>query len=84
MVGWVFALSPSFLHEALNVHITQPVVGGLFATLVVFSSRTSQLILRRHLGPRATAVALCGIVLGMGIIAASSLATSLAVAIVAV
>ena len=26
--GWVFGLSPSFLHEELHVHVTQPVVSG--------------------------------------------------------
>ena len=48
VVGWVFGLSPSYLHEELNVHITQPVVAGLFAALVVFTNGVAQLVLRRH------------------------------------
>jgi MFS family permease len=82
MVGWVFALSPSFLHEALGVRITQPVVGGLFAALVVLTSGASQLVLRRTDGHRSTAVGLGAVVLGMGLVAASGVVTSLTVAIV--
>ena len=29
VTGWVFGLSPSFLHEELNVHLTRPLVAGL-------------------------------------------------------
>ena len=82
MVGWVFALSPSFLHEVLGIHITRPLVGGLFAALVVFTNGAAQLVLRRHHGRGPTTVALCCVVLGMGIVAVAGVATSLAVAIV--
>ena len=80
--GWVFGLSPSFLHEELNIHITRPLAGGLFAALVVFTTGASQLVLRRHHGRRPTTLALFAVVVGMGMIAASSTVTSLAVAIV--
>jgi MFS family permease len=80
--GWVFGLSPSFLHEELNIHITRPLVGGLFAALVVFTTGASQLVLRRRHGRRPTTLALLAVVVGMGMIAASSTVTSLAVAII--
>jgi MFS family permease len=79
--GWVFGLSPSFLHEELNIHITRPLIGGLFAALVLFTTGASQLVLRRHHGRRPTTLALFAVVVGMGMIAASSIWTSLAVAI---
>jgi len=46
--GWILGLSPSFLHEELGIHITQPVVGGLFAGAVVFTNGLTQLTLRHH------------------------------------
>ena len=55
VVGWVFGLSPSYLHEELHVHITQPVVAGLFAALVVFTNGVAQLVLRRHHSARRDA-----------------------------
>src|SRR5690242_6464620 len=82
MVGWVFALSPSYLHEVLGVRIAQPVVGGLFAALVVFTSGASQLLLRRFDGHGSTALGLCAVAAGMGIVAASGVVSSLTVAIV--
>ena len=82
VTGWVFGLSPSFLHEELNIHLTRPLVGGLFAALVVFTTGASQLVLRRHHGRRPTTLALFAVVVGMGMIAASSIVTSLAVMIV--
>jgi MFS family permease len=81
LVGWVFALSPSFLHEVLNVRITRPVIGGLFAALVVGTSGGAQVVLRHHHGRRPTTIGLGGVVLGMGVIAASSASMSLAVMI---
>jgi MFS family permease len=81
ITGWVFGLSPSFLHEELHIRLTRPLVAGLFAALVVFTTAVSQLGLRRHLGHRPTALALFAVVAGMGLIAASSMVASLAVAI---
>jgi MFS family permease len=82
IVGWVFGLSPSYLHEQLNVHITQPVVAGLFAALVVFTNGAAQLLLRRQHSRRALRYSLGAVVVGMGVMAASTIANSLAVAIV--
>jgi hypothetical protein len=82
MVGWVFALSPSFLHEALGIQLTRPLVSGIFAALVVFTSGVSQLVFRRHLNRPATTVGLSLVVLGMGIVTSSAVARSLAVAII--
>jgi len=47
-MGWILRLSPSFLHEELGIHITQPIVAGLFACAVVFTNGLTQVILRRH------------------------------------
>jgi MFS family permease len=82
MVGWVFALSPSFLHEALGVDVSKPVVGGLFVALVMLCAGASQLVFRRQIVPHATTLGLWAVVIGFGTIAASSLVTSLAVAVV--
>jgi MFS family permease len=82
VTGWVFGLSPSFLHEELDIQLTRPLVGGLFAALVVFTTGASQLVLRRHHGRRPTTVGLFAVVVGMGMIAASSIPNSLAIAIV--
>ena len=81
-VGWVFGLSPSYLHVELHVHITQPFVAGLFAALVVFTNGVSQLVLRRHHSAIAMRVSLWGAVVGMGVMAASTTVNSLAVALV--
>jgi MFS family permease len=81
VTGWVFGLSPSFLHDELNIRLTRPIVGGLFAALVVFVTGASQLVLRRRLGRPPTTLGLFAVVAGMGMIAASSIVTSLAVAI---
>jgi MFS family permease len=81
-VGWVFGLSPSYLHEQLNVHITQPVVAGLFAALVVFVNGAAQLVLRHRHSRAALRVSLAAVVVGMGVMAASTITNSLAIAIV--
>ena len=81
VVGWVFGLSPSYLHEQLHVHITQPVVAGLFAALVVVANGATQLLLRRQHSAAAMRTALTGVVVGMGVMAASTIVNSLAVAI---
>jgi MFS family permease len=80
--GWVFGLSPSFLHEELGVHITQPVVAGLFAALMVASNGAAQLGFRRHhhlVG--ALRAALVVMVVGIGAIAASTLVGALPLAL---
>ncbi len=82
VVGWVFGLSPSYLHEQLHIHITQPVVAGLFAALVVLTNGVTQLVLRRHHSARAMQLALTGLVTGMGLMALSTVFDSLPVAIV--
>jgi len=81
VTGWVFGLSPSFLHEQLGIRLTRPIVGGLFAALVVFVTGASQLALRGRLGRRPTQLALFAVLVGMGMIAASSVVTSLPIAI---
>ncbi len=82
VVGWVFGVSPSYLHEQLHVQITQPVVAGLFAALVVFTNGATQIVLRRHQSAAALRTSLAGVVIGMGVMAASTLVNSLAIAIV--
>jgi len=82
VLGWVFGLSPSYLHAELHVHITQPVVAGLFAALVVFTNGAFQLVLRRHHSADVMRMSLIGLVAGMGVMAASTVVNSLAVAIV--
>jgi MFS family permease len=79
--GWVFGLSPSFLHAELSVHITDPVVSGLFAALMVASNGVAQLTFRRagSLGSRRTALAV--MVAGMALITASAGVGSLALAL---
>ena len=47
-MGWILGLSPSFLHEELGIHISQPIVAGLFAGAVVFTNGLTQVTLRRH------------------------------------
>jgi MFS family permease len=80
--GWVFGLSPSFLHDQLGVHITQPAVAGLFAALMVASNGVAQLALRRHHdGETALRVALIGLVAGVALIAASTLLGGLPLAL---
>ena len=80
--GWVFGLSPSFLHEQLHVHVTQPVVAGLFAALMVASNGVAQLTLRHVDGARSLRFALAGVVGGVALMASSTLNNSLAVALV--
>jgi MFS family permease len=82
VVGWVFGLSPSYLHEQLHIHITQPFVAGLFAALVVLVNGASQLVLRRHDTTAAMRASLTGVGIGMGIMAASTIVNSLEVALV--
>jgi MFS family permease len=82
VVGWVFGLSPSYLHEELHIHITQPVVAGLFAALVVFVNGAAQLLLRHHHSPNTLRISLTGVVIGMGVMAASTVINSLGVAVV--
>jgi MFS family permease len=82
MGGWVFGLSPSFLHEELGVRITRPVVGGLFAALVLLVNGATQLLLRNRDKSRAsTTGALVALVIGMAVIASSSATSSLALAV---
>ena len=60
-----------------------PVIGGLFAALVLLASGAAQLVLRHFRGRRPTTLGLCAGVIGMGIVAASSrVPASLATAIV--
>lgn len=80
--GWTFGLSPSYLHEQLHVHITRPVVGGLFAALVVFVSGVAQLALRRRHSLRDLHLSLGAMVVGLGLIAGSTVTDSLALAVV--
>ncbi len=82
LVGWVFGLSPSFLHEELHVHITQPVVSGLFAALVVVSNGAAQIVFRRRNTVLSLRAAMLVMLSGLAIIAASTLDNSLAVALV--
>jgi MFS family permease len=82
VIAWVLGLSPSYLHERLHVQISQPVVSGLFAALVLLVNGATQLLLRRHHSPRVLRAALMCEVAGMGVIAISGYAGSLAVAIV--
>jgi MFS family permease len=82
VVGWVFGLAPSYLHEELDVLITQPVVAGLFAALVMFMNGTTQLVLRRRRSATAMRTGLVGVIVGMGFIAASAAAGSLAMAVI--
>ncbi|QXC59223.1 MFS transporter [Aquihabitans sp. G128] len=82
LLGWVFGLSPSFLHEELGVHITQPVVAGLFAALAVVANGSAQLASRRSDSATALRLALGLVVVGMALMAGSTLVGSLAVAIV--
>ena len=81
VVGWVFGLSPSYLHEELHVHVTEPVVAGLFAAVVVAMNGVAQLALRRYRSPGAMRVALAGVVVGMGVMASSTLVDSLLLAV---
>jgi MFS family permease len=78
----VFGLSPSYLHAELHIHITQPVVAGLFAALVVFINGAAQIVLRHHHSPSALRISLIGLVIGMGVMAASTVVNSLSIAIV--
>jgi MFS family permease len=81
VVGWVFGLSPSYLHEELHVHITEPVVAGLFAAVVVAMNGVAQLAFRRFRSPGSMRIALAGVVVGMGVMASSTLVDSLLVAV---
>jgi MFS family permease len=78
----VLGLSPSFLHEELTVRITRPVVSGLFAALVLVANLVSQFAFRRYNTPRSLRTALVVMVVGMAIIASSSVVGSLGVALV--
>jgi MFS family permease len=81
VIAWVLGVAPSYLHERLGVQITQPVVTGLFAALVLLVNGAAQLTLRRHHSPQVLRAALTTAVVGMGVIAASGYVASLAVAI---
>ena len=81
VVGWVFGLSPSYLHEELHVHVTEPVVAGLFVAVVVGMNGVAELALRRYRSPGAMRVALAGVVVGMGVMASSTLVDSLPLAV---
>jgi len=80
--GWVLGLSPSFLHEELNVQVTQPVVLGLFAALVLVCNGTAQLTFRRFNTAVSLRAGLLTMLSGMAIIAGSARVESLAVALV--
>jgi MFS family permease len=80
--GWLFALAPSFLHESLGVHITRPVVAGLFTALVLFVNGVTQVALRNHHSEAETTSGVAILLAGMAIIASSAIPGSLAVAIV--
>jgi MFS family permease len=82
VVGWVFGLSPSFLHDELHVRITRPLVGGLFAALVAFAIGASQLVRRQQVDCRPPRGALCGGVVGMAMIAASTSFGGLPIAVI--
>jgi MFS family permease len=82
VVGWVFGLSPSYLHEQLHIHITQPVVAGLFAAIVLFANGVAQLALRHHHSVTVMRTSLSNVVAGMALIAASTVVNSLPVAVV--
>jgi MFS family permease len=80
--GWLFALAPSFLHESLGIHITQPVVAGLFTALALFVSGVTQVTLRNHHSQGETTTGIVVLLVGMAIIAASAIPGSLSIAIV--
>ncbi len=80
--GWLFALAPSFLHEALGIHITQPVVAGLFTALALAVNGVAQIVLRHHHSQAETTTGVAILLLGMATIAVSAIPASLAVAIV--
>jgi MFS family permease len=82
LVGWVLGLSPSFLHEELNVRVTQPVVSGLFAALVLVSNGSAQLLFRRYNSALSRRAGLLVLLTGMAIIAGSAHLGSLSVALV--
>jgi MFS family permease len=81
LVGWVFALSPSYLHDLLGVPTSQPVVAGLFAAFVMLTNGAAQLLLRRHHHSGAVRAGLIGIVFGTAVIAGSAIVNSVPVAI---
>jgi MFS family permease len=76
MVGWVFGLSPSYLHEELHVELGHPVVAGSFAALVMLTNGATQLLARRHHSPAVMRRALVGVAIGMALMAASTVANS--------
>jgi MFS family permease len=80
--GWLFALAPSFLHEALGIHITQPVVAGLFTALALFVNGVTQVALRNHHSQAETTTGVVILLAGMAIIAAAAIPALLPIAIV--
>jgi MFS family permease len=80
--GWVFGLSPLFLHDELGVHITQPFVSGLFAALMVGANGAAQLLFRRSSSVGSLRVALVVMLAGEATMGASTLVNSLGVAVV--
>ncbi len=83
LMGWILGLSPSFLHEQLGVHVTQPIVAGLFAAGVVATNGLTQLALRRHHGKVPALLLGIGlIVVGLAVFATSPHTGGLAVAVV--
>jgi MFS family permease len=82
VIGWVFGLSPSYLHEQLHIQVTQSMVAGSFAALVVLANGAAQLALRRHHSAGAMRVSLAGVVVGMGLMASATAVSSLAVVLV--
>ena len=82
-MGWILGLSPSFLHEQLGIHISQPIVAGLFAGAVVFTNGLTQVILRRHHDkPGMLRLGVALIPAGLAIFALSAHTGGLAVALV--
>ena len=82
VVGWVLGLSPSYLHEQLQIRITQPIVAGWFAALVMAVNGAVQVAFRHRHRVTAVCVAQAGLVVGMGCMAASTVVNSLAVAVI--
>ena len=64
------------------MHITQPVVSGLFAALVVVSNGVAQVAFRRHNTRLSLSTAMVSMVVGLAVIAASTGPNSLALALV--
>src|SRR5262249_54533925 len=81
--GWILGRARSFLHEQLGVHISQPVVAGLFAAAVIAANGTTQLTLRRHLHqPPVLRTGIVLITIGLGVFASSAYVGGILVAVI--